>query len=325
MKKNLPTILTGLMLVAILVAYMVCFQVRFTEKAVLRTFGKVRDVVSEPGLYRKWPWPIQDIDVYDARTRVLQTHTEQTATRNKKTLIVTSFVFWRIENPSEFRQNFKGDVGYAERILRQIVETNQKEVIGQYDFSQIISKDPSRLRFDEIEATIGDRVRAAVGTQYGIAIDMFGIKQLALPEDVTQAVFSHMKEERNKLAAQYTAEGEAIKRDIVADAHAKANTILWFADQRAQEYRSQGTARAAEYYAELQKDEQLALFLDRLRKLREILKDRTTIVLDWTQYPFTEFRQQGRLTPTTQSTEDDVLDDPAAMGARPGSRTVGSP
>ena len=39
------------------------------------------------------------------------------------------------------------------------------------------------------------------------------------------------------------------------------------------------------------------MFLDRLNKLKEILKDRTTIVLTWNQYPFTEFKNAGRIPP----------------------------
>lgn len=297
MNKNLPSIVTGVILAVILVLYMVTFQVRFTEVAILRTFGRATpdSVIKEPGLYGKWPWPIQEVDIYDARTRLLETHTEQTATKDKKPVIVTTFVGWRITDPYRFRTRFRGGEEAAERSLRAIVETRQKEVVGRYDFSQLVSKNADELRYDEIEKSIRDRVQNEVSAEYGISIDTFGIKRLALPEDVTQSVFDSMRAERQALAQKYRSEGESEKVNIISRAKSQADTILSFADRLAQEYRSKGSARAAEYYATLQKDEALALFLDRLRKLKEILKDRTTVVLTWDQYPFTEFKDRGDL------------------------------
>src|SRR4030042_275983 len=61
MKRSLPSMIAGALLVLILLLYMITFQVRFTEVAVVRTFGRSNpdDVITEPGLRWKWPWPIQ--------------------------------------------------------------------------------------------------------------------------------------------------------------------------------------------------------------------------------------------------------------------------
>jgi len=302
MNRSWPSIIAGLVLLAILVLYMVAFQVRYTEAAIVKTFGKAteQDVIlgeKNAGLYFKWPWPIQNVDKYDARTRILETHTEQTATQDKKPIIVATFVGWRIANPYRFQESLTGGPEAAERKLREIIETHQKEVVGQYPFAQLVSKDAAELKFDDIEKAIRDRVHAVAFSQYGIAIDCVGVKRLALPQDVTEKVFAAMRKDRENQAQKYISEGESEKKRIISDAKAKADTILYFAENLAQKYRSLGTANAAQYYAELQKDEPLALFLDRLKKLEEILKQRTTIVLTWDQYPFSEFKQQGRLEP----------------------------
>jgi len=298
-KKSLPSIITGIVLVIILVLYMITYQVRFTEVAVLKTFGKATeaDVKKAPGLYFKWPWPIQDVDIYNSSIHILETHTEQTATHDKKPVIVTSFTGWRISDPYRFLTSLRGGMEAAERRLREIIETHQKEVIGNYSFSQLISKDASELKFDEIEAAIRKRVQADAEGQYGISIETVGIKRLELPQDVTESVFESMKAERRALAQKYESEGESERRNITAEAQSIADTILTFANGLAQKYRSEGNARAAEYYRVLQQDEALAMFLDRLNKLKEILKDRTTIVLTWNQYPFTEFKNAGRIPP----------------------------
>ncbi len=59
MKKNIVTIIIGALIIVIVAMLLFAFQVRYGQIAVVTTFGKpVRDL-SEPGLYFKWPWPIQ--------------------------------------------------------------------------------------------------------------------------------------------------------------------------------------------------------------------------------------------------------------------------
>ncbi len=318
MNKSLPSIVTGLVLVLILVLYMVTFQVRFTEVAVLKTFGRATeaDVKREPGLYWKWPWPVQEVEKFDTTIQILETRTEQTATRDKKPVIVSSFVGWKVVDPYLFLTSHRGGMDGVVAPLRQIVETRQKDVIGQYAFSQLVSKDRDELKFDEIEQAIRQRVEEDAKGQYGVAIATVGIKRLELPQDVTEDVFNSMKAERNALAQQYESEGESEKKNITAEAESIARTIETFALGLAQKYRSQGNARAAEYYKVLQQDEPFAMFLDRLNKLKETLKDRTTIVLTWDQYPFTEFRNAGKLGPTTRPAG--ATAGPAAVNVLPG-------
>lgn len=318
MKRNLPSIVTGITLVVILGLYMTTYQVRFTETAVLKTFGEAQQdaVKKEPGLYPKWPWPIQEVKVYDKRTRILETHTEQTATHDKKPVILASFTGWHIEDPYVFLTSLGGRVETAERQLRDIIETHQKEVIGDYEFSQLVSKDSDRLKFDEIETAIGQRVGKAV-QDYGIVIDTVGIKRLALPQDVTESVFESMRAERRALAQRYESEGRSESDDIVARAQSDADIIMAFAEARAQEYRAEGNARAAEYYEVLQQEPKLSLFLDRLNKLKETLRDRTTVVLSWDQYPFTEFKHEGRLDVEPPAEPDAAVISPLPGGQVP--------
>src|SRR5204863_9901729 len=61
-----------------LLARAMTYTVRFTETGVLTTFGKAGDeaIKKDPGLYFKWPDPIQSVTKYDTRTRFLQTQLE---------------------------------------------------------------------------------------------------------------------------------------------------------------------------------------------------------------------------------------------------------
>ena len=93
MRKQLPSLMVGLILVLTLGLYMVGFTVRTTEVAIIKTFGKAepQDVITEPGFRWKWPSPIQQVVKYDNRIRVFNDTFEETTTGDKKNLIVTAF------------------------------------------------------------------------------------------------------------------------------------------------------------------------------------------------------------------------------------------
>ena len=56
MRKQLPSLIVGVILVVTLGLYMIGFTVRTTEVAIVKTFGKATkdDVISEPGFRWKW-------------------------------------------------------------------------------------------------------------------------------------------------------------------------------------------------------------------------------------------------------------------------------
>ena len=61
MKRNPLTLIIGLLLILIFGLLLFAFQVRTTEVAVVTTFGNPTRPITEPGLYLKWPWPIQKV------------------------------------------------------------------------------------------------------------------------------------------------------------------------------------------------------------------------------------------------------------------------
>jgi regulator of protease activity HflC (stomatin/prohibitin superfamily) len=55
-KKHISAIIVALIIVGVLVLYMVTFTVRWKEKALVLTFGKISRQETEPGLKWIWPW-----------------------------------------------------------------------------------------------------------------------------------------------------------------------------------------------------------------------------------------------------------------------------
>jgi len=238
--KNLGTILAALFLTGVLVLYMCTFQVRFTEVALLKTWGRpAKEAITEAGLWWKWPPPIQTAVIYDQRARILEDRTLETRTVDGKNLLVTTFTVWKIVDPVKFHTNFPQGVEEGEKTLRTMIVATKQAVIGQRSLSEFISVRESDRHLREIEDEIRLAATADAKSQFGIEILDFGIKKLGLPESVTSAIFQSMKSNEEKKAAGYRASGEARATDIEAEARAAESRILSAARQKADEIRSE--------------------------------------------------------------------------------------
>jgi membrane protease subunit HflC len=290
MRKQLPTIIVGVTLVIILGLHMVTFQVRTTEVAVKKTLGRAEreDVITEPGFQWKWPSPIQQVVKYDKRIRTFNDTFEETTTGDKKNLIVTAYVAWRISDPLRFLQTDKSEREIREE-LRGLIRHYKTSVIGDYKFSNFVSSDPEELKFDEIEQAIMKPVRAEAMAKYGVEVVTLGIRKLMLPKNITNDVFDRMKKTREKFAKRYRSEGEAQAAQIIAEATSAYDQIIAFAKRQAEAIRAEGDRRAAESLAMFKEDEWFANFLRTLDFLKGTLDVNTTVFLD--SVPFDMFRK----------------------------------
>ncbi len=279
MKRSLPSLIAGGVLAVILLLYMVTFQVRFSEVAVVRTFGEIKRVVEAPGLYWKWPWPIQKIDTYDHRIQTVSTTGEETPTRDGKNVIVTTTVCWRIADPYRFSVRCR-NMEEAENLIKIRVRNDQKTVIGNYDFANFVSTDPAELKYDAIETAIASEIEGIAQELYGVKIERVAIEALALPQRITETVIQAMKKEREAVAQRYTSEGESQAKQIKDTAESIAGTIKTFAQRKAAQIVAEGQRRAVEQNKVFRQDEELATFLLQMENIPRILGNRATVVLD---------------------------------------------
>jgi membrane protease subunit HflC len=261
--------------------------VRYTEVAVVTTFGNPTRPVPNPGPYLKWPWPIQKVYYFDKRVQGFEDKMTQDYTADKNTLLTSVYIGWRITDPKAFFPKFAGgSVTEAEKILGGIVRSAKTATVGRHALSDFVSVSGG-TNFVAIEkemlTAIQDQVRQ---NQYGIEIDFLGIKRLGFPEGVTQDVFGQMTAERQVLIDQLQREGEARAQMIRSDAERRAAEMLAVARGKATEIRGKGEAEAIKFLAVFQQNPQLANFQFRLTALEEALKDRATLVFDQQRPPF---------------------------------------
>ena len=230
MKKNIPTVIAAGVLVLILGLYMVTYQVRYTEVAVVTTFGKPSESQVAEGFHFKWPWPIQRVIKYDGRLRILEGSESELRTRDEQNLVVLGYAGWRIKDPGRFIEAV-GQVATAETRLRTMLRTHKKTAVGKFTLAEIVSKG-QETKLEEIERLMYEPLARDALAQFGIEIEkgMVGIKRISLPKSTTQKVFDRMRADQDKKANEFRTSGQATAAGIRARAQSERTRILSFAD-----------------------------------------------------------------------------------------------
>jgi len=301
MKRNLITLLTAAVLVIIFVLLLFTFQVRYSEVAVVTTFGRISGPPREPGLHLRWPWPIQQVYKFDQR---IQTFTDKFGegllTQDNITLLTSVYVGWEISDATNFLYSFQnGSIEAAQSQLQSIVTSAKMAVVGNHPLSDFVNADPRQLKFDEIQNEIQKTVQSELQTNnYGIQVEFLGIAKMGLPESVTEAVFTRMQSERNILISQAKNYGQSEAIKIRANADRQANETLANAESQAKQIEGQGVAEAAKTLPIFQENPDLAVFMLRLKALQDALDQRSVLIFDQRTPPFDLFNGAWTNTPS---------------------------
>ncbi|MGC9952594.1 MAG: SPFH domain-containing protein, partial [Bryobacteraceae bacterium] len=84
----------------VLLVWLTFFSVRETEFALITQFGKPVRTATDAGLHVKWFF--QSATYFDRRLRVYDPRPSEFLTRDKKNLVIESYVAWRIRDPKHF-------------------------------------------------------------------------------------------------------------------------------------------------------------------------------------------------------------------------------
>lgn len=288
----------ALLIVAGFLVFTMTYTVRYTEAAVVTTFGKADEnsVVTEPGL--KFPiFPVfNSVTKYDTRARFIEPAAETFSTADQRQLVIQGFLTWRVADPLAFYNRHRGEAGssinehyrIAENNLRSRFRSALAELSG-FTSDELFSAETGASKLLELEQAILENMRnpadASVAgvSAFGVEVDLVGITSIEFPQSVSQEVFGLMQGERNKVASEAEAEGVAEAANITASARNDAERILEFARLRAGELRNKGELEAANWLAQRMEEPELAAFLQRL-ELFEGLGKRATLVLPTSMY-----------------------------------------
>ena len=260
--------------------------VREGSCSVILRFGAVRQEITEAGVYLKLPWPFENVVTYDSRLQYLKSSRLETTTRDKRNIILQSYVVWKVQDPVLYH-NSVGVNNSAETYINDQVFSATNSTLGAYDLEALVSLDPEKIKMDEIQNEIFERVRENCEKNYGIQVVDVSIMTLSLPTNNLNSIFDQMSADRQKDIDT-----------ILADARKQANKIQTDADAEAARIRAEGVTKAAEINAKAETEvakiyaQAQAANIDLYKFLKELdtviasVNDSTVLVVKADEYPF---------------------------------------
>jgi len=131
----------------------------------------------------------------------------------------------------------------AEERLTAIIKEGIKAQFSRRTVTEVVSAE----RAEFMSATL-DQARLAA-RELGIDVVDVRVKRVDLSEEVSDSVFSRMRQERKRVANQLRAEGAGEAELVRADADRQRTVILAEAYREAETTKGEGDARASDIYA----------------------------------------------------------------------------
>lgn len=293
MKFTLRLVL-GLMILALLIFKAFVVPVPQGYSAVTTKLGKPYQTLKEAGPHFVWPWPIGKVYLFDARKRVYNTKFTQTLTKDKKSIILLTYIVWQIDDPLMFLQSV-GTAENAESKLDSLISSSKNNVVGGYELVNLVSTEIEQLKLAEIEEQIKSDVGKSAAKSFGVLISELGIKRLAYPEKNVEAIFGQMRAERNQVASKYRAEGRMKASVILSETDLEISKIKAEASKKAAEIKGQADREAAEILAKAHLESQdYFKFVKSLEAAEKISGAGSMFILRSDQPPFnTLFSEEG--------------------------------
>lgn len=247
MRKFLPACIV----LGLTILYASVVEVQEGTRGIMLRFGKVqRDaenkvVIYQPGLHFKIPF-IEQMKVLDARIQTLDGTADRFVTVEKKDLLVDSYVKWKVSNFGRFyTATGGGDYRQAANLLRRKVNDRLRSEIGSRTIQDIVSGTRGELMAGAKKAL---NTGADSTSDLGIEVIDVRVKQINLPNEVSNSIYQRMRAERDAVAREHRSQGEEKAAFIQADVDRKVTIILAQANKQAQQLRGEGDAQAAKLY-----------------------------------------------------------------------------
>jgi membrane protease subunit HflC len=261
----------------LILIFLSLFIVDETQHKIVTFFGKPTRVVSEPGLHLKSP--LHTTITLDKRLLLYNPNPREYLTRDKKNMIVDTFICWKIIDPLDFYVTVN-NVSKAQDYLNDLMNSQVSAILGEYDLSSLVSINPEEMKIDDISRKVEESCRQKARMDYSIEIASIELKQLILPQQNKQSVFDRMRAERQRIAKQYRAEGQEEAMKIRATADRECKLILSESFRKAEIIKGEGDAEAIRIYGDAYSQD--LGFYKELRTLEaypKILNEKTTVVL----------------------------------------------
>ena len=309
----------AVIIVVLVVLYASLFVVQEGERGIVLRFGKVlrdsenKPQVFEPGLHFKIPF-IETVKSLDARIQTMDNQADRFVTKEKKDLIVDSYIKWRISDFSRYYlATGGGDVSQAEVLLKRKFSDRLRSEMGRLDVKDIVTDSRGRLTTDvrdalntgtagnddEVATPAADDAIASAAARVeretnssepapnpnsmaalGIQVVDVRIKQINLPAEVSDAIYNRMRAEREAVARSQRSQGQEEAEKLRAQADYQVTRTLAEAQRQALISRGEGDAQAAKLFADaFSQDPDFYAFIRSLRAYENSFSDNQDVMV----------------------------------------------
>jgi len=218
------------------------YRVDEREKSIIFRFGEIIRSDDQPGLHFKMP-VVNDVRFFDARIQTMDADPELFLTREKKNLVVDSFVKWRIRDVAKYYVTVGGLKSNARARLAQRVNDSLRRQFGRRSVKEVVSGERGDI-MDVVRQAVDEEAR-----EIGIEVVDVRLKRVDLDPEVSERVYSRMEAERSRVAKELRAQGAEAAERIQADADRQRQILVANAQRDAELIRGDGDAQATATYA----------------------------------------------------------------------------
>ena len=229
---------------AIFVASNSLYVIKETERGVLLRFGEVVDPNLEPGLHAKVPF-VNNVRKFEGRILTVDSQPEPFFTQEQKAVIVDSYAKYRVDDTAKFYTATNGEESRASGLLAQRVNDGLRNQVAIRTIQEVVSGERDQL-MDVTKKELDSVAREELGVE---VVDV-RVKQIDLPDDVSESVYRRMNAEREKEARERRSQGQELAEGIRAAADREVTVLLANAYRDAEQIRGEGDAQATRIYAE---------------------------------------------------------------------------
>lgn len=298
----------------LVMTYSSMFIVQEGQRGIVLRFGKVlrenddKAIIFSPGLHFKLPF-LEKIKVLDAKTQTMDNQADRFVTKEKKDLIVDSYIKWRISDFSRYYLSTGGgDIFQAELLLKRKFSDRLRSEIGKLDVKDIVTDSRGRLTTDvrdtlnsgsvdldeEFNKTAKNNfsdqknlINANSVAALGIEVVDVRIKQINLPIEVSDAIYNRMRAEREAVARSQRSQGQEEAEKLKASSDYKVVKTLAEAQRQALAIRGEGEAEAAKLFANtFKQDPDFYSFIRSLRAYNKSFNQQDTMIINNDSYFF---------------------------------------
>lgn len=277
---------TALVVVLVLFWFGCTTVVKEGNCAVILRFGAVREEVDEAGLYFKLPWPFETVVTYDDRLQTLEANRLETITKDKRNIVIQSYVVWKIEDPVLYH-NSVGSKGSSASYINDQVFSATNSTMGAYELSALVSLHENEIKIDKVEEEIFNRVHDSCVANYGINVVDVSIERLSVPDGNLETVFTQMRTEREYEINKILGDAETEANKTETDANTDAVNTENLGKEEAAAIKTAMIAEVTRIHNEAQaKNVELYRFLMELDATVASVNNKTMLIINADEYPF---------------------------------------